>query len=331
MSAATYAEAMIIARMVLKSNGCDAAIWITPMTILRRPPTCLVYVPLRCADLNGRNEEFHRALQCICSALRAAGPVIGSWQMHFDVNKIRDAQAHTIAMSTKRLSEVCHYVDLPPASFSVTAERGKIPAINRGLALARERKADLFICVDNDVVFDRGSIRKLLEDYLSHGGSGVTCLKLPSLSPRSTHFQRVHSHFFEVAFALGIGPRRSTGSLYAIDPWAIPAFPPHCNEADYLDCLGVHQSSVVVRSPISANLSIEVQRRVRLWNDAASIGYRRFNDDEDFISRLLAKASLRYSVLRSERFVESKKMYLNVIRLLNSLVFQSTATRGVTR
>jgi len=292
------------------------------MKLLNQTPNCFVFLPIRWKDLFNRQLQIRRTLRCLAAALQHASPLIGEWHTHIHINCIPQADS---CFAHAMLEEFCSQHPLCP-SYSHASDIGKIHSINRGLHIARDHKAHIFICVDNDIKFSVHAIRRLIEAFLKHRGSGITCAKMPALSANSSKFQRNHSYFFEVMFELGIGPVRPTGSLYAIDPTAIPQFPANCNEGDYLDSLKLQQSGLVIRSELSSDMETEISRRVRLWESSCAIRYVRFNDDEEFMTRLLDGASRKHAILRSKRFLDSKDTYFAILRGMKSIVLSSSTT-----
>jgi hypothetical protein len=283
------------------------------MSVLRlqRPLKALFFLPTRCSDLRRRTSQICRMLMCLRTSLQGATALLRSWTVHLDVNGCGPDDGRRAA---ERAAAFSHSVLGLLPSCSHTQEPGKVRAINRGLEIARALQVDVFVCVDNDIVFTSYALAELLASYCTRGTQGgVTAFKMPLVDRHSTRFQRLNSHFYEVLVELGVAPPRATGSLYAIDPFRISEFPVTCNEGDFLDSLGLDRSPVVVRSELSRDFAAEVARRVRLLRASRSIAFHRWNDDLECIHSLLRRAERSEGFLRDVSFRTSLNAYQKLL------------------
>jgi len=269
---------------------------------------CLFLMPVRADDFHTRALAMQRAYRCLSAAIAEVTPSLSDCVLVLAINDPRSALPGT--------SDVLRVLS-PFRSLHVeivwSMELGKVPAVNMGLEMARSCRADLFFCVDNDIVFDRDAVDRLVQQYGRARHSGLVCKKAPLLTVSSTDFQRIYSVSFRLSFAFDIFPKRPTGSLYCVDPTAICAFPAGCNEGDYLAQCGVPFSDVTIYSEFPQTFEDEVARRTRLADGARSIDHRRPTDDLDLMYWILRTTTAPPDVVTSQSFLDSISLYERVL------------------
>lgn len=278
-------------------------------------PSCYFLLPMRENDLNFRIKSIYRTLICFKHAMYEALPVIGNFKIHIHINQANDVKINRVLYN----NNIFTFLKPFPYFITISGELGKIPSINFGLMLTRHDKYNLFFCVDNDIIFDSFVIRKMIETQTREKREATVCMKMPLINKESTCFQKTHAYFFQCLFEEGIGPKRPTGSLYCVDPYRIDSFPLICNEADYLMSKNISRTDIVIFSEQAKSFEKEVSRRIRLYESAKSIGFLRFNDDPDFIKRLLKKAEFKSGILKSDRFVTSANLYFKIISEISAV------------
>lgn len=189
-----------------------------------------------------------------------------------------------------------------------TTEASKIATVNAGLMEARAERADLFLCVDDDIVIPPTALETMVQLFREGDVAGAASAKAPLLHGRSTEFQRLYSYAVRASFQFNLAPKRPTGSFYCLDPFAVAAFPDGCNEGDILTSLNLPLSPIPILSEYPVSLEAEVARQTRLLRASQSIGFERFHDNREFASALGQMKELP-SPLDRERFRQSLRLW----------------------
>jgi hypothetical protein len=239
--------------------------------------------------------------------MKCSVPLLDRPVVHVHFNGLA-ADAMDIVLSNRLVTRL-------PAATEVTASvsRGKISAVNFGLRRTLEQQQDAFVCVDNDISFDRFAIRRLLEAFLASGWRGATAVKRPLLDKRSTPFQRLYAHAFLINDVTYTFHLRPTGSLYCIAPDVLPSFPDPSNEGDILERAVIPFSGVRVYSGFAQTFDQEVRRRARLIKASDAIQFVRPTHDLECLERDWRRHHNRFMIVRTRRFEASMRLYCDVL------------------